>query len=273
MRRLPVFAVTAAACLCASLALAQQATTPPSRPVAPAHLAGALFCVALAGALWLVARGTTLLRDNMLPQIAPERQTYSLGRWQMAFWFTLIPGSFIAIFILTGHYNGVVSDQAVWLMGISAGSGVAAVAVDVVRDSPADAANRGLIALGLRTYGDVQRTRDEIAQRETRLKANPPPPDVAQLALEIHDRRLLLKAYENAIQPFVSEGWLKDLTTDLNGAALHRVQTLAWTIILGLVFVVEVIENRAMPQFDASLLILLGISNSGYIGFKYPEPQ
>ena len=79
----------------------------------------------------------------------------------------------------------------------------------------------------------------------------------------------------------MSQGWYKDLTTDTNGAALHRVQTLVWTIALGVVFIATVIANLTtgvathliMPQFDTSLLLLLGISNAGYIGFKYPEPQ
>ena len=53
---------------------------------------------------------------------------------------------------------------------------------------------------------------------------------------------------------------VEDITTDLNGAALHRMQTLAWTLALGLVFVIGVITEHAMPQFDSSLLILLGIA-------------
>jgi hypothetical protein len=200
------------------------------------------------------------------------RQPYSLGRWQMAFWFTLIFVAFLALYAVTGNYH-TITPQALWLMGISATSGISAIAVDVMKDSPADWANRGLQALGLQTYADVVRVRQEIADRSAQLSGKPPPAQAQQLALDIRDRQLLLTAYENAIAPFVSEGWYKDLTTDLNGAALHRVQTLAWTLALGLVFVIGVITDHAMPQFDSSLLILLGISNAGYVGFKYPEIQ
>ena len=190
----------------------------------------------------------------------------------MAIWFALIYFSYVVIFLVTGRYNAI-APQALWLMGISATSGVAAIAVDVVKESPADAVNRGLRALAFQTYTDVQAVRREISDRERELKANPPPANAQQLTLEIRDRNLALTAYGNAIRPYVSEGWYKDLTTDLNGAALHRVQVLVWTITLGVVFTIEVFSNLAMPQFDSSLLLLLGISNASYVGFKYPEPQ
>ncbi|HZS83730.1 MAG TPA: hypothetical protein VFA50_12720 [Stellaceae bacterium] len=270
----PFAGAVAAMILRAAAACAQGGAESPPPAISPAPLAGAVVAVLLAFALvWIAARRSTLLKDNLLPQIEPRRQPYSLGRWQMAFWFTLVFAGFVAIWIATGQYNGVVTSQELWLMGISAASGVSAIAVDVVKDSPADAANRGLKALGLDTYADVERVREEIRQRERELAAQPAPESAQRLALEIRDRHLLLAAYENAIRPFVSEGWLKDVTTDLNGAALHRVQSLAWTLLLGIVFVVGVITRHAMPQFDASLLILLGISNAGYVGFKYPEPQ
>ena len=267
----------------ASGALAQQATNPPvaTKPVDVTRLTIAIVVVIVAiAAIWLYGRRTTLLKDNLLPQIAPERQPYSLGRWQMAFWFVIIFDSFVAIYIARDDFNSL-NPQALWLMGISAASGVSAVVVDVLKDSPADAANRGLKALGLQNYDDVERTRAEIAQREALLKTVPPPANAPQLAVEISDRELLLAAYERVIRPFVSQGWYKDLTTDTNGAALHRVQTLVWTIALGVVFIATVIANLTtgvathliMPQFDTSLLLLLGISNAGYIGFKYPEPQ
>jgi len=257
----------------ATTAFAQQPVAPPSQAVPPVQLGGAvLVVIAAVTAVWLWSRRTTLLRDNLLPQIAPHQQPYSLGRWQMAFWFTLIFAAFVGIYVLTSNYH-TITPQTLWLMGIAASSGIAAVAVDVIKDTPADAANRGLQALGLNTYADVERTRQEISDREDQLKANPATNIAQKLNLEIRDRRLLLTAYENAIKSFVSEGWFKDITTDLNGSALHRVQALAWTLALGVVFVVGAITDHVMPQFDPSLLLLLGISNAGYIGFKYPEPQ
>src|SRR6202011_5722259 len=92
----------------------------------------------------------------------------SLARWQMAFWFVLVFCSFIFLYIITWDYN-TISQQALTLMGISGGTALAAAAVDVAKDSPADAVNRGLRALGLTNYDDVVRVRQEITDREVAL--------------------------------------------------------------------------------------------------------
>jgi hypothetical protein len=229
----------------------------------------------VAGVIWLVfarARKNTTLRDNLLPQIPAARQTYSLGRWQMAFWFVLVFCSFIFLYIITWDYN-TISQQALTLMGISGGTALAAVAIDVAKDSPADAVNRGLRALGFNSYDDVVRVEQEITARQAELQSNPPPSTqrIAQLQIEIRDRQILLRTYEDRIRPFLTQGWFKDLTTDLNGAAVHRLQVFCWTWVLGLVFLIGVYRDLAMPEFSATLLALMGISSAGYVGFKYPE--
>lgn len=231
-----------------------------------------LFVAVLVATVWILARRTTLLKDNMLPQIAPAQQTYSLGRWQMAFWFTLVFASFIALYVLTVDYH-TISPQALWLMGISGATGVSAVTVDIIKETPSDAANRALRALGLNSYDDVERTRREIVERQTRIVPGLPPLQLQTLNAEIRDRQLLLQAYQERIGPFVTAGWYRDLTTDLNGNSLHRVQIVAWTLTLGVVFVIGVFTDLAMPQFDNTLLALMGVSSLGYVGFKYPELQ
>ena len=44
-----------------------------------------------------------------------------------------------------------------------------------------------------------------------------------------------------------------------------------WTLILGFAFVWEVYSNFRMPKFDTNLLIMMGISGSLYLGFKFKE--
>jgi hypothetical protein len=237
------------------------------------RLAGAVFAILVVVSLvWGHARSRTTLRDNLLPQIEPSRQTYSLGRWQMAFWFTLIFAAFVFLFILLWDTN-TVTTQALALMGISGATALASVAVDVAKDSPADAANRGLRALGLNSYADVLRLNQEIAARHAELTAVPPPADLRrkQLQSEIQDRRNVLRTYNDNIQPYLTQGWFKDITTDLNGTAIHRLQIVCWTVALGVVFVIGVYNTLAMPEFNANLLVLMGISSAGYVGFKYPE--
>ena len=52
---------------------------------------------------------------------------------------------------------------------------------------------------------------------------------------------------------------------------MHRIQILVWTIILGFAFVWEVYSSFRMPKFDPNLLIMMGISGSLYLGFKFKQ--
>jgi hypothetical protein len=235
-----------------------------------------LVAVAASGfVLYLVygnARKRSTLRDNLLPQLDVARQPYSLARWQMAFWFTLIFTSFVFLFVLLWDTN-TVSTQALSFMGISGVTALASVSIDAYKDSPADAANRGLQALGLNSCEDVARVKQEIAARQTELAALPPAAEKRRIQLhtEIEDRNTVLRMYEDHIRPFVSQGWFRDITTDLNGTALHRLQTFCWTVALGAVFLISVYRELSMPDFNGTLLALMGISGAGYVGFKIPE--
>jgi hypothetical protein len=65
-----------------------------------------------------------------------------------------------------------------------------------------------------------------------------------------------------------------DLVTDKDGVTLHRFQMLAMTIILGIMFIIEVMTNDMLPtNFDGTTLGLMGISAGTYLGFKIPEKQ
>ena len=263
------------------------------------------------------ARGTTTLRDALLPQLPPNQQPYSLGRCQMAFWFVLIFASFIFLYILLWDFN-TVSGQALALMGIASATALASVAVDVYKDSPADAANRSLLALGIKAPADLVRINNEIAIRTpgvqpavARFEAaqaaskaaadasnrvqNDPNASPAQkvaaddaakaaaqaadeahkelrtLQGEIEDRRNILRTYDDTVAPFRTVNFFSDLTTDVNGPTVHRLQVVFWTLALGAVFLVGVYRDLAMPNFSSTLLALMGISGAGYVGFKYPE--
>src|SRR5258708_6011390 len=150
----------------------------------------------------------------------------------MAFWFVLIFCSFILLYIITWDYN-TVSQQALILMGISGATALAAIAVDATKDSPADAINRGLQALGFYSYDDVTRIRAlDIPNKQTELDAKTlelaplaKPPDgapparltpaqeqyvaanqrVTQLRLEINDLKNRLRTYEDKIRPFKTQ--------------------------------------------------------------------
>ena len=55
--------------------------------------------------------------------------------------------------------------------------------------------------------------------------------------------------------------------------SFHRFQMLAWTLLLGFVFVAKVLSDRTMPEFNAMTLALLGLSAGTYLGFKLPAAK
>jgi hypothetical protein len=69
-----------------------------------------------------------------------------------------------------------------------------------------------------------------------------------------------------------SMGWWRDLVADERGSAvaLDRLQIVVWTVVLSGVFLSSVIWDLTMPEFNATLLALMGISSGTYIGFKLP---
>jgi hypothetical protein len=68
-----------------------------------------------------------------------------------------------------------------------------------------------------------------------------------------------------------SQGLLTDLLNGPQGLSLYRFQMVAWTLVLGVIFCVQVYGRLAMPEFSASLLGLMGISSATYLGAKFPE--
>jgi hypothetical protein len=71
----------------------------------------------------------------------------------------------------------------------------------------------------------------------------------------------------------VSQGFLRDVLSDAEGISLYRFQLFVWTLVLGVIFVASVYDGLAMPQFNPTLLGLMGISSGTYLGFKVPESR
>jgi hypothetical protein len=78
---------------------------------------------------------------------------------------------------------------------------------------------------------------------------------------------------DRATAPGESGVFFRDLLSDANGITIQRFQMLVMTIALGLMFLIHVATRLTMPEFDASLLTLLGISVGTYVGLKIPEDQ
>ncbi|HAB17230.1 MAG TPA: hypothetical protein PLX89_24440 [Verrucomicrobiota bacterium] len=226
---------------------------------------------------WAVASG--MLRD------AGPGTAYSLGRTQMAFWVLLIAISFLAIFTATGDMERL-PDQALTLMGISGATGLSAVlignskkasAATGVVEKQAQASEKEALTAGLKERIKPLEALDAAggttpAQKEELGKLNSQVTSNNQALQELNGEINRLKLEATASPSFAGpHGWLKDIVSDGNGLSFARFQACLWTLILGGIFIYSVCQRITMPEFDSTLLTLMGISNLVYIGFKFPE--
>lgn len=68
-----------------------------------------------------------------------------------------------------------------------------------------------------------------------------------------------------------SSGFFMDILSDDHGVSIHRFQSVAFNIVIGLYFLYEVIMHLHMPEIDGSLLTLMGISSGTYAVLKASE--
>jgi hypothetical protein len=66
---------------------------------------------------------------------------------------------------------------------------------------------------------------------------------------------------------------LYDLLADDYRISFHRFQIFVWTLVLGVIFVTNVLHDLAMPEFSPTLLAVMGLSGGTYLGFKLPEQK
>lgn len=71
--------------------------------------------------------------------------------------------------------------------------------------------------------------------------------------------------------PNASQGFLRDIMSENNTFVLQRVQMAAWTLILGVIFLWTTLTSFSFPNFDPNLLVLAGIVNGVYLGFKFKQ--
>jgi len=255
---------------------AEVATEPASQPTITliTYDEGAWVGIVLA-LLIVIATGvlcvtTAAIRDTKFPMLpSTEKPPFSLGRFQMAVWFCLILASFLFILAITRDLNSITQESFI-LLGISGVTGLGAVAIDQSKNGNVV---QSLSEMGLNSLTDVTNLQAASAQNGTAPASTVIPgaklpnqanPTVAQL----------WQAYQAAVSPYKASGnIIKDLVTDANGATIHRWQILAWTIVLGVIYLSRVYANLEVPSLGTNLLTLMGISGGVYLGFKIPEKQ
>lgn len=213
--------------------------------------------------LFWLASNTSLLRDSpndlTILGITPNgKLPWSLGKVQMAFWFSLTLVAFLFIWRITGNYD-IISTGILGLIGISATTALGAVAIG---NGKAQKAVEEISALVKQT-NDLQVLIPTLPQNS---------PEAISKNAELIQLNNTISKKKNSLQ-LNSVSFFDDLLTDANGISFHRLQMIIWTVALGVVFLNSAWESLIMPDFSATLLALQGITAGTYLGFKLPEKQ
>ena len=248
----------------------------------------------------IMAKTKGLLRDRSIdvsvigiPVLSAEKHTYSLARFQMAFWFTLTIISFFFIWLITDAYD-IITTTILALIGISAGTSLSATIIDdgkktellnetITLQKEQMILDKEILML------DPKLIENEILILDSQLKADPANVELQNKKKEkvaekeqkqiekakkeslVVEKTKQIDRNKEVLTPQESKSFFKDILSDVNGASFHRVQLLVWTLILGLIFLYSVWKSLSMPEFSATLLALQGITSGTYLGFKFPE--
>ncbi|MFL6520282.1 MAG: hypothetical protein ACJ8NS_08690 [Chthoniobacterales bacterium] len=245
-----------------------------------------LVFVLILGSLAFFAASTDILRDPCRRR--PEGvEPVSLARTQMAFWFVVIAAAFAFLWVTTGNID-TINGTCLTLLAIGTTTALTSLAIQGQRSDRKDLATvlqktpHEMLAM---RPTELKEAMDQRKQELETVGATTMTPD------EIAQEKAILKRYETEIacREKKRPKWLprrvyfwryrlrtvfEDLLTEEAGTYdFHRFQMLAWTLVLGAVFVAKVFSESTMPQFDSNLLLLMGISSGAYIGFKMAGPR
>jgi hypothetical protein len=202
----------------------------------------------LANAIWLLISSAVLFLIGVIWAIPKPRAPlppYSLARTQMLAWFFLVIGAFLFLWLVTGS-SDMLNTTVLSLMGISVGTSLAAEVQDASKPT----------------------RREDLVEEQKKLVALPNPNQQQKGRLSEIEAEL----NKAPIRP-ESKHFLNDVLTDAKGISFARLQMLIWTIVLGLLFIHDVYTNLAMPEFNTTILALMGISSGTYLGFILKEPN
>jgi len=221
--------------------------------------------------LFRYAKKTPMLRDSPadltplgIPGLTAGNAPFSLGKVQMAFWFSIILASFIFIWLITDDYDLINSGTLV-LIGIGAGTGLGAVSINNNKDEAT-----------IKKIQALQAQQSDLKQATAQLTAMLPAAGIAEKIMYNQSVDSQLTANINELIDSVrvkKDKFINDILTDANGISFHRLQMVAFTLVLGAVFIYTVWAELSMPDFPATLLTMQGITAGTYLGFKIPEKQ
>src|SRR5438477_6935216 len=240
-----------------------------------------LLVGAIIGFLYLLLR-SGIVRDTTCGVREDGLPPLSLGRCQMAFWFFLVIGAFYFLWLITGHGDtDTINSTILILIGISAGTALGSAIVSKNESETDDAKKEAAKA----AYPNKIKAAQEALAAAKAGRKKIDPKDKAALATKDAEIKAQTIEVEREVKGLKDdlEDWradsrgqlLMDLLSEEDASAgqgrvitFHRFQIVIWTLILGVVFVSEVLTKLAMPVFDTTLLTLMGISSGTYLGFK-----
>jgi hypothetical protein len=230
----------------------------------------AIMIVLLVLLIWGAWR-SGLLRETGYPVPAGSKRVFSLGLAQMAFWLYIIVGSFALLFIVMKQIPSFNSSVLI-LLGISSITAFSSSLINISKIEKAKSYKINLVSeiemLSDRLVKiDEELSRKDLAKSDRMLLQQERDSKQTKL-LELQDTILVKK--DGNLHP-KSKGFFLDLIQDGGEANLYRLQIIIWTLILGGIFLYKVIKELSMPEYDATLLSLMGISSGTYIGFKLPD--
>lgn len=224
----------------------------------------------------LLASRSDLLRDvGPSPTGAASRKPYSLAKTQAMWWFFLILASYLFVGLITGDYSSTINSTVLSLMGISVATTVGGAIIDTGSTPSAATAARAADAANATAASAAH-----AANAANTINASDTSATAAAAATSATATATLAAnaaATANAAAAAATIGpapktagvhWWMDILSDDTGVNFHRFQMVAWTLVLGVIFVHDVYIDLAMPVFNATLLGLLGISSGTYLGLK-----
>ena len=244
-------------------------------------ISGILILGAALGLFLCLAFRTGIIRDPNQGIREDGLPPYSLGRCQMAWWFFLAASAFCFLWIVTGRGDtDTINSTVLGLIGISAGTALGA---SLISNNQADQAaatqppSRNFpdeIALASRELATAKTARVTLRRQVPNEPA----------ALEgadsmVHAKAVALEHLKREFKEWkrAHRGrFLMDILSDDTALGtrriitFHRFQIVVWTLVLGMIFVSNVLSDLVMPTFDSSILVLMGISSGTYLGFKLP---
>jgi hypothetical protein len=236
-----------------------------------ATLCGLVLALGLFG--WLVLSSGVLRDSADVSGLPVNQRPFSLGRAQAAAWFFAVFASFLYIRLVTLSYDSL-NAEALFLLGLGVATQAGAGLVDTSRRTKA---RTTLAELGPQVAEmDVQV--QEMQAREAQLGASADPAAKMQLSATRASTEVKLEAAQRQIgaanaelKGARSQNFFLDLVSDGEGVSLHRFQMAAWTTVLIGVYLTEVYQNLAMPVLGATMLGLMGLSSTTYVGLKQNE--